>query len=412
MKVIIVGAGIGGLVTALRLHHAGLGCEIYEQSEQVRELGVGMNVLPYAVKELVELGLLDRLDEVGVRTAELRYAHRLGPEIVRRPCGVTGGAPVPQFSIHRGRLQGLLLRAVRERLGAGAVRTGHRLTGFEQDAHSVLAHFADPHGNQVPVRGDVLIGADGIHSTVRSQLFPHEGPPHWNGLTMWRGATEWPEFGGGRTMIIAGGTPGKIVVYPIARGRRLGTMLTNWVVCIRTGQDGDPPARQEWSRGADPAELRPHLARFRLPDVDHAGLVTSTGEAFVFPMCDRDPLPFWSLGRVTLLGDAAHPMYPMGSNGAGQAILDATSLAGQLTRHADPAEAFRAYQAERLPATTELVRRNRMGGPEGVIDVVEQRAPAGFTDLRDVIDPAELETVLASYAAATTRSPQHVNRGA
>jgi 2-polyprenyl-6-methoxyphenol hydroxylase-like FAD-dependent oxidoreductase len=361
-----------------------------------------MNVLPYAVQELADLGLLERLDEVGVRTAELRYAHRLGPEIVRRPCGVTAGSPVPQFSIHRGRLQGVLLRAVRERLGAGAVRTGHRLTGFEQDAHSVLARFADPHGNEVPVRGDVLIGADGIHSTVRSQLFPHEGPPHWNGLTMWRGATEWPEFRGGRTMIIAGGTPAKIVVYPIARGRRLGTMLTNWVVVIRTGRDGDPPARQEWSRGADPADLRPHLARFRLPDIDHAGLVTGTGEAFVFPMCDRDPLPFWSLGRVTLLGDAAHPMYPMGSNGAGQAVLDATSIAAALGRNADPAEALRHYQHERLPATTELVRRNRLGGPEGVIDVVEQRAPNGFTNLREVIDPAELEAVLTSYATAQT----------
>ncbi|HEU5472531.1 MAG TPA: flavin-dependent oxidoreductase [Actinophytocola sp.] len=407
MKIIVVGAGIGGLVTALRLHHAGLDCEIYEQSEQIRELGVGINVLPYAVRELAAVGLLDRLAQTGVRTGELTYAHRLGQEIMVRPCGTDAGFDVPQFSIHRGRLQGLLLRAVLERLGADAVRTGHRLTGFDQDADAVTARFADPGGAALPpVRADVLVGADGIHSTVRAQLFPHEGPPHWNGVTMWRGATEWPVFGTGASMIIAGGTQAKLVIYPIAPGATADTRLTNWVLCVKTGADGDPaPSRQDWSRRAEPADVRPYVDRFRLEALDHTALVAATPEFFVFPMCDREPLPFWTQGRVTLLGDAAHPMYPMGSSGAGQATLDATSLAAQLAGAASATEALLAYQGERLPASTDLVRRNRAGGPEGVIDIVEQRAPDGFTDLAAVIDPTELHAIVTSYTKAAAGSP-------
>jgi 2-polyprenyl-6-methoxyphenol hydroxylase-like FAD-dependent oxidoreductase len=410
VKVIVVGAGIGGLVTALRLHHEGIDCEIYEQSEQIRELGVGINVLPYAVKELAAMGLLERLDETGIRTGELHYLHRLGQSVLSRPCGTAAGFAVPQFSINRGRLQGLLLRAVGERLGAGAVRTGHRLISFDQDADSVHAHFADARGDAATtVTGDVLVGADGIHSTVRQRLFPDEGPPSWNGVTMWRGANDWPAFGDGRTMIIAGGQA-KMVVYPMGQGRTPDTRLTNWVLCVPTGRPGDPaPDREDWSRRADPADLRPHLDRFHLPQVDHVALATSTAEAFVFPMCDRDPLPFWTQGRVTLLGDAAHPMRPMGSNGAGQATLDAASLATQLAANPDPVEALRAYQDERLPATATIVIRNRRGGPEGVIDIVEERAPDGFTDLSEVIDPAELEALVNSYAQLVGASPEQVN---
>lgn len=408
MKIIIVGAGIGGLITALCLHQEGIDCEVYEQSEQVRELGAGINVLPHAVKELAGLGLLDRLDEAGIRTHELIYAHRLGQGILHRPCGLAAGFDFPQFSIHRGRLQGVLFRAVQERLGAGAVRTGHRLTGFDQDADAIHAHFATGE-DSVTIDGDVLVGADGIHSTVRATLFPNEGPPNWNGVTMWRGATEWPAYATGHTMIIAGGTA-KLVLYPIAEGQTPGTKLTNWVICVPTGQAADPPPdRQDWARPADPADLKEHVGRFGVPLLDHVGLINATEEPFVFPMCDRDPLPYWSHGRVTLLGDAAHPMYPMGSNGAGQATLDATNLASHLARHADPTEALRAYQDDRLPATTEVVLRNRQGGPEGVIDLVERRAPDGFTNLNDAIDPAELEAIVTSYAQAAGASQHQVN---
>lgn len=408
MKVIVVGAGIGGLVTALRLHQEGINCEIYEQSEPIRGLGVGINLLPVAVKHLAALGLLDRLDEAGIRTHELLYTHRLGQEIMVRPCDTMAGFTFPQFSIHRGRLHGVLLRAVHERLGPNVVRTGHRLAGFDQDADAVHAQFTDPHGNTLsPVHGDVLIGADGIHSTVRARLFPDEGPPRWNGVTMWRGATDWPAFGTGRTMIIAGGTAAKLVVYPIAEGATAGNKLTTWMICIQTWRSGDaPPSHPDWSRRAEPADLQPHLDRFHVSHLDHVGLVASTPELFVFPMCDRDPLPLWSHGRVTLLGDAAHPMYPMGSNGASQAILDAASLADHLVRHANPADALQVYQHDRLPATSEVINHSRQGGAERVIDIVERRAPGGFTHISEVIDPAELETIVNTYAHAAGATPE------
>jgi 5-methylphenazine-1-carboxylate 1-monooxygenase len=404
MKAIVVGAGIGGLITALCLHRAGIDCAVYEQSEQIRELGVGINLLPRAVEELAALGLLDRLDEEGVRTRELLYTHRLGQDIMRRHCGLAAGLAFPQFSLHRGRLQGLLLQAVRERLGDNAVHTGHRLTDVEYGTTAVDATFVNPSGDTLPlVRGDVLVGADGIHSTMRARLFPDEGLPRWNGVTMWRGATDWPLFGSGHTMIVAGGTPAKLVVYPIAEGQTPGTRLTNWALCVRTGNDGDPPPdRQDWARPAEPADLHQHLDRFHLPSLDHVGLIGATAEPFVFPMCDRAPLPRWSHGRITLLGDAAHPMYPMGSNGAGQAILDATSLAHHLARHTGPVEALLAYQHDRLPATAEVVLRNRQGGPEGVIDLVERQAPDGFTHITEVIDPAELDAIVTSYNQAAS----------
>jgi 5-methylphenazine-1-carboxylate 1-monooxygenase len=407
VKVLIVGAGIGGLATALFLHEAGIESAIYERSPEIRELGVGINALPLAVGPLAGLGLLPQLDEVAVRTKELFYCHRLGQVIMHRPCGLDAGFDVPQLSVHRGQLQGVLLRAVRERLGQDAVHTGHRLAGLEQDGDGVRVRFTAPDGEPLGERtGDVLLGADGIHSTVRATFYPDEGPPRWNGVMMWRGATDWPPFLTGRSMIVAGGNAAKLVLYPIGRGGSPGTVLTNWAICIRTGDPGAPPPRREdWSRTGDRAELAPHIARFHTPHLDLPGLIAATPEFYEYPMCDRDPLPRWSHGRVTLLGDAAHPMYPMGSNGAGQAVLDAVALTRHLTSGADPVAALSAYQDERLPPTRDIVLRNRVGGPEMVIDEVERRAPDGFERLDDVIDPAELEAIVKSYAAASVARP-------
>jgi 2-polyprenyl-6-methoxyphenol hydroxylase-like FAD-dependent oxidoreductase len=414
MKVIIAGAGVGGLVTALMLHARGIDCEVFEQADAVRELGVGINTLPHAIKELAELGLLDRLDAVAIRTYELFYTNRLGQEIWREPRGLDAGYDIPQFSIHRGRLQAVIYQAVRARLGESRIHLNCRLQSFTQDDGGVTAYFFDRHGShQLTARGDVLIGADGIHSVVRDKLFPDEGPPRWNGLMLWRGAIDWPAFLTGRSMVVAGGLAAKLVIYPIAEGSRADKRLTNWAVVGRVGDPSMPiPQKQDWSRPGRFEDLMPHLRRFRIPYVDAKALIEATSEFWEYPMCDRDPLPRWSHGRITLLGDAAHPMYPVGSNGASQAILDARFLADRLADAEHPAQALWTYEQVRLPMTAEIVRMNRRGGPEGVIDAVEARAPDGFSNIDDVLSFEQRKAIVRGYASTAGFAREQVNKAA
>ena len=395
MSILVAGGGVGGLTLALSLHARGMPCTVLEAAEQVRPLGVGINTLPHAIRELAALGLLPALDAVAVRTRELRYLNRFGQEIWVEARGTWAGHDVPQFSIHRGRLHAVLWEAARERLGAEALLTGARLAGFDQDADGVTPRLADGRA----LRGEALIGADGIHSVLRAALHPEDGGIRWNGIQMWRGAVEWPAFGGGDTMIVAGDMTEKLVLYPIAPGSRPGMRLTNWVVCAQLGDASKPPPRREdWSRPGRLDEVLRHVARFRIPALDVEALVRATPEFWEYPMCDRDPLPWWTRGRVTLLGDAAHPMYPVGSNGASQAVLDARCLAALLAERAVP-DALAAYEAERLPKTAEIVRSNRRGGPERVVDVVSARAPEGFARIEDVIAREELAAIAGGYAA-------------
>jgi 2-polyprenyl-6-methoxyphenol hydroxylase-like FAD-dependent oxidoreductase len=412
MKAIVVGGGIGGLTTALMLHARGMDCEVYEQSEQVRELGVGINTLPHAIKELAELGLLERLDAVGIRTYELFYTNRFGQEIWREPRGTDAGYAVPQFSIHRGRLQAVIHQAVRARLGESRIYTGHRLGAYTQDDGGVSAYFFDRNGShRATARGDVLIGADGIHSFVRQTLYPQEGPARWNGAMLWRGAVEWPVFLTGRSMFVAGGMAAKLVVYPIAEGSRSDQRLTNWAVVAKVGDGSVPsPRKEDWSRPGRFEELMPHVRRFRLPNVNVQALIEATPEFWEYPMCDRDPLPRWSHGRVTLLGDAAHPMYPVGSNGASQAILDARALADRLVGAEHPLQALWSYEQERLPMTAQIVRMNRKGGPEGVIDAVEERAPDGFKNIDEVLSFEQRKAIVQGYASTAGFAREQVNK--
>ncbi|MGB7101412.1 MAG: flavin-dependent oxidoreductase [Xanthobacteraceae bacterium] len=414
MKVIIAGGGVGGLVTALMLHARGIDCEIFEQADVIRELGVGINTLPHAIKELAELGLLDRLDAVAIRTYELFYTNRFGQEIWREPRGLDAGYDIPQFSIHRGRLQGVIYQAVRARLGESRIHMNCRLGSFTQDEGGVTAYFFDRNGaHQHTARGDVLIGADGIHSMVREKLFPNEGPPRWNGVILWRGAIDWPAFLTGRSMVIAGGLTAKMVIYPIAEGSRPDRRLTNWAVSGRVGEQSMPtPHKQDWSRPGRYEDLMPHVQRFRIPYLDARALIESTNEFWEYPMCDRDPLPRWSHGRVTLLGDAAHPMYPVGSNGASQAILDARFLADRLKDADNPVHALWLYEQTRLPVTAEVVRMNRTGGPEGVIDVVEARAPEGFSNIDDVLSFEQRKAIVRGYASTAGFAREQVNKAA
>ncbi len=397
-RVLIVGAGVGGLTLALSLHERGIPCTVFEQASEMRPLGVGINTLPHAIRELADLGLLPALDATGIRTHELIYLNRFGQEVWREKRGLHAGHAVPQFSIHRGQLQDVLWQAALARLPPGTLRTGCRLDAFTQTADAVTATFRDRASEIVATEtGTALIAADGIHSAVRRILHPEDPGIRWQGIMMWRGAIPWPPFLDGDSMVIAGDMAEKLVLYPIGRAEN-GKRLTNWVICIRTGDGTDPPPREDWSRVGHLDAILPCVRRFKLEMIDLEALIRATPEFYEYPMCDRDPLPWWTRGRVTLLGDAAHPMYPVGSNGASQAILDARLLASLLADMPVP-QALAAYEADRLPKTAEIVRLNRIGGPERVVDVVSALAPDGFARLEDVISRDELAAIAGGYAA-------------
>jgi 5-methylphenazine-1-carboxylate 1-monooxygenase len=414
MKAIIVGAGIGGLTTALMLHRVGIEVEIFEQARSLNELGVGINLLPHGTRELADLGLLPDLDAGGIRTRELIYMDRFGNPVWRDLRGTDAGYDTPQFSIHRGKLQTLLAAATRERVGSARLHTGCCLTDFEDHPDRVLARFAGRDGSAaVTAAGDVLIGCDGIHSAVRTRLYPHEGPPRWSGHLLWRGATAWPTYADGRTMVIAGGKAGKFVFYPIhADSCTTGQRLTNWAVMAPLGRPGDvPPRREDWSRPGNREEaLSVVRDAFKFGFVDPVALIGATEVFYEYPNCDREPLPRWSFGRVTLLGDAAHPMYPVGSNGASQAILDARAIARHLCSGLEVPDALTAYDEERRPPTGEIVLRNREGGPERVIDAIESRAPHGFSDVERVLSYAEREAIVRGYATLAGYAVSQVNQ--
>jgi len=407
MRCVIVGGGIGGMALALSLHDAGLGeIEIHESAPALRELGVGINVLPHAVRELTELGLLDDLYGTGIPTGELAYYSRRGQRIWAEARGLAAGYRWPQFSIHRGELLGILHRAVAERIGAAHVHTGHHLVRFGQEKDHVWAEF----GDQSRDEGDVLVGCDGIHSAVRRAFHPDEGPPKWNGITMWRGVTPGKPFLTGRTMIMAGHFGRRMVVYPISKrheeGRRA---LINWVAELKNASD-QPMPLQDWEHTARADQVIEPFASFVFEFLDVPAMIRRAQAIYQYPMVDRDPLPTWSFGRVTLLGDAAHPMFPVGSNGASQAIIDARVLARELALQASVEAAVVSYDAVRRPATAAIVQANRQVGPERCMDVVEERAPDGFGSLDAVISQAELLEISRSYKRTAGFDPDVLNR--
>jgi 2-polyprenyl-6-methoxyphenol hydroxylase-like FAD-dependent oxidoreductase len=398
MTVLIAGGGIAGLTLALSLHQAGIACRVFESAAELKPLGVGINLLPHAVRELTELGLLDRLDAVGVRTKELAYFSKRGQPIWSEPRGLEAGYKWPQISIHRGVLHHLLLDAVIERLGRDAVATAHHLADFTETANGVRASFIDRTTGQSAGshEGAVLIAADGIHSAARARLYPDEGAPIWNGRILWRGITEAAPFLSGRTMIMAGHEVLKFVCYPISNPQPDGRQRINWIA-----ERYMPPTyawrREDYNRAAALDDFLPWFKDWRFDWLDIPALITDNIHAYEYPLVDRDPLPRWTFGRVTLLGDAAHPMYPIGSNGASQGILDARVLTRELLAHGETPAALEAYEAERRPATTELVKLNRRNGPEQVMQIVEERAPDGFNVVTDVLSQQELEDIANAY---------------
>jgi 2-polyprenyl-6-methoxyphenol hydroxylase-like FAD-dependent oxidoreductase len=397
MKIVIAGAGIGGLTAAMCLKRAGFDVEVFEAVGELRPLGVGINIQAGAVRILADLGLEQALAATAIETRELRYANRHGQTIWADPRGRHAGLPWPQFSIHRGELQMILLRAAEKRLGPGRIKFGRRIAAVEQKGNTVTARFVDGGGKAAETAdADILIGADGIHSAVRAQFYPDEGPPKWQGILMWRGVTVGKPFLDGATMVQAGHHNQKFVCYPISRAHaERGEALINWICDLHMGNAMLP--REDWNRPGKLADFLPRFENWKFDWLDVPGVIRAAHAIFEFPMVDRDPLPRWSHGRMTLLGDAAHPMYPIGSNGASQAILDGEAITQELLAGGDPEAALQRYERRRLPPTAAIVESNRRKGIDVMLDLVEQRAPQGFTRLESVLPAEELDKIVADY---------------
>jgi len=397
--VIIIGAGVGGLTLALTLHRAGIPCRVYELAAEVKGLGLGINLLPHATKELAALGLLNALEKVAVTTREAVFYNRHGQLVYSEPCGRHAGYDAPQFSIHRGDLQGVLLDACRGRIGADRIVTGWRCARAEQDGGGVTVHFASAATGkaQPPQRGAVAVSCDGIHSVIRKQFYPDEGDPIYSGVNMWRGATWWKPFLTGESFVRAGWLEsGKVIVYPI-RNRRdaQGRQLISWV-----GEFYTPKyKRRDWNRAGKLEDFIHVFEDWKFDWLDVPGMMRSAESILEYPMVDQEPLPRWSHGRITLLGDAAHPMVPRGSNGAGQAILDARVLAECLGKQGDPVAALKQYEAQRLEATASIVRMNRKNPPDAILrEVYLRTGDQPFKDINDVISRDELTALTHGYA--------------
>ena len=402
-QVIILGAGIGGLTLALSLHQAGIPCRVYEAVPELKPMGVGVNLLPHAVRELAELGLLPQLDAVGVRTKESIFFTEHGQLIFREAAGEHAGYDWPQFSIHRGDLQTVLLEETLKRLGADSVVCNHRCTGVTQDEGGVTMHFEGAPAVQ-DVRGAVAIGCDGIHSALRKQFYPNEGAPRYSGVNMWRGTTRWKPFLSGASMVRAGWLAvGKMVIYPIRNDIDAeGHQLVNWVAEILAPQ----PAMRDWSRTGRFEDFLPAFADWHFDWLDVPALIRASDTILEYPMVDQDPLPRWTHGRLTLLGDAAHPMVPRGSNGAGQAIIDARFLAGALKGLGVGTAALEDYDRVRVKATTNVVLTNRSNPPDAILrEVFERSGGKRFGQIEDVVSLAELQAISDNYKRVAGYDP-------
>ncbi|CAJ0821440.1 flavin-dependent oxidoreductase [Ralstonia flaminis] len=409
MKIAIIGAGIGGLTLALMAERQGFEVEVWEAVQTLRPLGVGINLLPHAARQLCELGLEDTLSALAIRTSALAYYNRFGQPIWHEPRGLAAGYDWPQFSIHRGQFQMALADAVSERLGPDCIRLGHSFDAIQSTGEGggpVRFTLRDrANDTLVESSADVLIGADGIHSAVRRQFYPTGDAPRFASRMLWRATTEAAPYLDGRTMFMAGHQDQKFVAYPISEPlRQQGRSLINWIAELRVPDEAPP--RSDWNREVDRAIFRSAFADWKWDWIDIPALIDGAQAVYEFPLVDKDPLPRWTFGRVTLLGDAAHPMYPIGSNGSAQAILDARALVECLLATRDTGIALREYEADRLPRTAGIVLRNRLNGPEQVMQLAHERAPQGFARIDDVIPRAELEGIAMRYKKLAGFDPQ------
>ncbi len=406
MTILIAGGGIAGLTLGLTLHQIGVPFRLFEATEQIRPMGVGINLQPNAVRELIELGLGDALEEIGVRTRQIGFHTKKGLTIWQEPRGLWAGYAWPQYSVHRGKLQMMLYEALINRAGKDCIVTGARATGFETADNSAKLQLE----NGDRINGDLIVAADGIHSAIRAQMNPDEGDPIWNGRVLWRATTQADAYFGGGAMVMIGHDDLRVVAYPISDPDPDTNIATiNWIAEKKFDLN-DPWKKEDWNRAADINDFLPEFQDWTFDWIDVPALITGADVVYEYPMVDRDPLDQWTTGRVTLMGDAAHPTYPVGSNGASQAIIDARIIGARLLDHGVTPPALEAYEAEIRPVTTGVGRANRAGGgPDGVLQQVEDLCGGEFEDINAVIPHADLAAHSAKYKSIAGFSIEDLN---
>ena len=410
--VIIAGGGIGGLATALTLHQIGVPCVVVESVREMRPLGVGINLQPNAVRELYDLGITqDDLDRVGLPAKEWALVGLNGNDIYSEPRGRLAGYKWPQYAVHRGRFHLLLYDKLVERIGPDSVRLGSRVTGYRKNPDgSVSALIEQADRSAAEATGRLLIGADGIHSAVRAQMHPAQPPIHWGGAVMWRGTTWAKPIRTGASFVGLGTHRHRMVFYPISLpDPQTGLSMINWIAEV-TMDNAEGWKHSGWFRQVGTEEFVHHFEDWIWDWLDVPALIRQADTAFENPMIDRDPVPTWQDGPVALLGDAAHAMYPTGSNGGSQAIIDARVLGAAMVEHGVTQEALAAYDAKLCGPVSQLVLRNRGAGPFGLLNLVDERCGGRFDDIDDVIPPAERAEFMAAYKAAAGFAMESLNK--
>jgi 2-polyprenyl-6-methoxyphenol hydroxylase-like FAD-dependent oxidoreductase len=410
LPVVVAGGGIGGLAVALTLQQIGVPCVVLEAVAELKPLGVGINLQPNAVRELYELGIgAGELDTIGLQAREWALVGLNGKDVYSEPRGLLAGYRWPQYSVHRGGFQMLLYRAALERLGVGAVRTGQRVVGYRNEADAVAVRVRSPSGPTTELRAKLLIAADGLHSAVRAQMHPDQPPIHWGGAIMWRGTTPGVPIRSGASFVGLGTHRHRVVFYPISQpDAATGLATINWIAEITVDnsqglRDGD------WNRKVPIDSFIHHFEGWRYDWLDVPAMLRGAAEVFEYPMIDRDPVPTWVDGRVALLGDAAHVMYPTGSNGASQAIVDARVLGAAMLEHGVTSEALRAYDRKLCAEISSVVLRNRGAGPFGLLNMLDERCGGVFDDIDAVIAPAEREEFMSRYRSAAGFARERLN---
>jgi 2-polyprenyl-6-methoxyphenol hydroxylase-like FAD-dependent oxidoreductase len=419
--VIIAGGGIGGLATALTLHQIGVPCIVFEAVREMRPLGVGINLQPNAVRELYDLGITEEdLDRVGLPAREWALVGLNGNDIYSEPRGLLAGYNWPQYAVHRGHFHMLLHEKVIERVGPEAVRLGSRVTGYRKHADGTMSAFiGEVDGSTSEAPGTLLIGADGIHSAVRAQMHPAQPPIHWGGAVMWRGTTWAKPIRTGSSFVGLGTHRQRMVFYPISQpNRQTGLAMINWIAEV-TMDNAEGWKQRGWFRQVSVDDFLHHFANWIWDWLDVPALIRQANTAFENPMIDRDPVPTWRDGPVALLGDAAHAMYPTGSNGGSQAIIDARALGAAIVEHGVTQEALAAYDNKLCGPISQLILRNRGAGPFGLLNIVDERCGGTFDNIDDVIPPEERAEFMAGYKAAAgfaieklNAAPQTIPNGA